>query len=168
MHPVFCPPVHPHNPRFVVTSPAPQLGREYPFFQRHIIQIILVDDRTVAADPDPHHYTIKSTPKVKLQVKRGVSGGGYGCCLPWLERNILRRRFVPGRLTRTHSLPSAKRASIEATPSLLSDSFFWRRAADDSWAQPETMFGLCSLKLLVDPLLDQLCVINADPVCNAP
>src|SRR5690606_29089294 len=97
-----------------------------------------------------------------------VSGGGYGCCLPWLERNILRRRFVPGRLTRTHSLPSAKRASIEATPSLLSDSFFWRRAADDSWAQSETMFGLCSLKLLVDPLLDQLCVINADPVCNAP
>lgn len=111
MHPVFCPPVHPHNPRFVVTSPAPQLGREYPFFQRHIIQIILVDDRTVAADPDPHHYAIKSTPKVKLQVKRGVSGGGYGCCLPWLERNILRRRFVPGRLTRTHSLQQRGRRS---------------------------------------------------------
>ena len=28
------------------------------------------------------------------------------------------------------------------------------------------MLGLCSLELLVDPLLNQLCVVDADPVRN--
>ena len=47
-------------------------------FQRHVVEIILIHDRTMAADPDPHHYEIEYTPKIKLQIKRGAPGGSYG------------------------------------------------------------------------------------------
>jgi rhodanese-related sulfurtransferase len=35
-------------------------------------------DRYAAADPDAHHYELDYTPKIKLELKRGASGGGCG------------------------------------------------------------------------------------------
>ena len=35
-------------------------------------------DRYDAADPSPHEYELEYTPKIKLQTKRGPSGGGCG------------------------------------------------------------------------------------------
>jgi len=35
-------------------------------------------DRYRAADPEPHAYQLEYTPKIKLQLKRGPSGGGCG------------------------------------------------------------------------------------------
>ncbi|MFZ5809642.1 MAG: YeeE/YedE thiosulfate transporter family protein [Chloroflexota bacterium] len=35
-------------------------------------------DRYNAADPSPHEYEMEYTPKIKLQLKRGPSGGGCG------------------------------------------------------------------------------------------
>lgn len=35
-------------------------------------------DRYNAADPSPHEYELEYTPKIKLQLKRGPSGGGCG------------------------------------------------------------------------------------------
>jgi rhodanese-related sulfurtransferase len=35
-------------------------------------------DRYAAADPDAHHYELEYTPKIKLELKRGASGGGCG------------------------------------------------------------------------------------------
>ncbi|MBE2238025.1 MAG: YeeE/YedE family protein [Caldilineaceae bacterium] len=37
-----------------------------------------VGDRHSAADPDAHHYELEYTPKIKLELKRGASGGGCG------------------------------------------------------------------------------------------
>jgi len=34
--------------------------------------------RYPAATPDPHHYELEYTPKIKLDVKRGPGGGGCG------------------------------------------------------------------------------------------
>jgi len=35
-------------------------------------------DRYAAADPDAHHFELEYTPKIKLELKRGASGGGCG------------------------------------------------------------------------------------------
>jgi len=35
-------------------------------------------DRYAAADPDAHHFELEYTPRIKLELKRGASGGGCG------------------------------------------------------------------------------------------
>jgi rhodanese-related sulfurtransferase len=44
----------------------------------HFIFAAALGDRYAAADPDAHHYELEYTPKIKLQMKRGASGGGCG------------------------------------------------------------------------------------------
>jgi hypothetical protein len=44
----------------------------------HYVFVSALGDRYAAADPDPHHYEFEYVPKIKLQLKRGASGGGCG------------------------------------------------------------------------------------------
>ncbi len=46
--------------------------------QLHYLFISALGDRYAAADPDAHHYELDYTPKIKLELKRGATGGGCG------------------------------------------------------------------------------------------
>ncbi len=46
--------------------------------QLHYLFVSALGDRYAAADPDAHHYELDYTPKIKLELKRGATGGGCG------------------------------------------------------------------------------------------
>jgi rhodanese-related sulfurtransferase len=46
--------------------------------QLHFVFASALGDRYAASDPDAHHYELEYTPKIKLEIKRGASGGGCG------------------------------------------------------------------------------------------
>ena len=62
-----------HDDPTVQPTPTPPVDDEL-----HYVFASALGDRYAAADPDPHHYEIEYTPKIKLQIKRGASGGGCG------------------------------------------------------------------------------------------
>lgn len=58
----------------IVATPAPPGDKEA---LRYTFPAAL-GARYEAADPDPHHWTLEFTPKIKLETKRDKSGGGCG------------------------------------------------------------------------------------------
>jgi rhodanese-related sulfurtransferase len=62
-----------HDDPTVQPTPTPPVDDQLQF-----IFASALGDRYTAADPDAHHYGLEYTPKIKLELKRGASGGGCG------------------------------------------------------------------------------------------
>lgn len=58
----------------ILPTPTPALGLDYIRYQFPAA----LGDRYSASDPFAHHYEFEYTPKIKLELKRGPSGGGCG------------------------------------------------------------------------------------------